>query len=125
MSVLSVAAASEIAKVEAQQVAPSHAVTGDERWYVAMTLPQRENVAAAQLQRQGFSTFLPLHRKTRRHARKVDTILVPLFPRYIFVAMNVKRDRWRSINGTLGVQRIVSNGFMPVPVPPGIVETLH
>jgi transcription elongation factor/antiterminator RfaH len=119
------AAVAEFGHVEARSSVPSFGKAGGERWYVATTLPHKENVAVANLRREGFCTFLPLYRKTRRHARKLDTIFAPLFPRYIFVAVDVDRDRWRSINGTLGVQRIVSNGEMPIPVPAGIVETLH
>ena len=33
--------------------------------------------------------------------RKVETISGPLFPRYLVTILDLKRDRWRSINGTL------------------------
>ena len=81
-----------------------------ERWYVARTLPQRELHAAKQLLNQGFRSFVPRYWKNRRHARKVETVSVPLFPRYIFVVVDRTRDRWRSINGTLGVDRLLMNG---------------
>src|SRR6185437_17046763 len=78
-----------------------------ERWYVARTLPQRELRAAQQLANQGFRSFLPRYWKNRRHARKMETISVPLFPRYIFTILDQGRDRWRSINGTFGVDRLL------------------
>jgi transcription elongation factor/antiterminator RfaH len=95
-----------------------------ERWYVARTLPQRELHAARQLANQGFRIFVPRYRKNRRHARKVETVSVPLFPRYIFVVVDRTRDRWRSINGTFGVDRLLVYGGEPQPVPEGVAENL-
>ena len=100
------------------------ALTDNERWYVARTLPQRELQAAQQLNNQGFRTFVPRYWKNRRHARKVETISAPLFPRYIFVVVDQTRDRWRSINGTIGVDRLLMYGGEPQPVPQGVVERL-
>ncbi len=95
-----------------------------ERWYVAMTLPRKERVAAANLANQHFRNFVPIHLETRRHARQFRTALAPVFPRYIFVILDVGRQRWRSVDGTLGVQRLITDGERPLPVAPGIVETL-
>ena len=99
-------------------------LTDNERWYVARTLPQRELQAAQQLNNQGFRTFVPRYWKNRRHARKVETISAPLFPRYIFVIVDQTRDRWRSINGTIGVDRLLMYGGEPQAVPQGVVESL-
>jgi transcription elongation factor/antiterminator RfaH len=99
-------------------------LTSEERWYVARTLPQRELQAAKQLANQDFSAFLPRYWRNRRHARRVETISAPLFPRYIFVVLDRSRDRWRSINGTLGIERLLMQGGEPQPVPHGVVESL-
>ncbi len=63
--------------------------------------------------------------KTRRHARKLDTVFVPFFPNYLFVHLDLSRERWRSINGTYGVARVVMRGEMPAPAPIGVVEALR
>jgi transcription elongation factor/antiterminator RfaH len=102
----------------------SLSLSEEERWYVARTLPQRELHAAQQLANQGFRAFVPRYWKNRRHARRVEMISAPLFPRYIFTALDVGRDRWRSVNGTLGVDRLLMTGGEPQPVPPGVVESL-
>jgi transcription antitermination factor NusG len=47
-----------------------------------------------------------------------------LFPRYIFTVVDRTRDRWRSINGTFGVDRLLMSGGDPQPVPHGLVESL-
>jgi transcriptional antiterminator RfaH len=95
-----------------------------ERWYVAMTVPRKERLAASQLDNQLYRSFLPLHLETRRHARKFTTVLAPVFPRYIFVILDIERQRWRSVNGTFGVQRLITDGERPLAVAPGVVETL-
>jgi len=94
------------------------------RWYVAHTRPHGEARAADHLRRQDFETFFPVFTKQRRHARRVETVLAPLFPRYLFVALDMATDRWRSINGTVGVDHLVCDGGGPMPVEANIVETL-
>ena len=68
--------------------------------------------------------FLPRFLKSRSHARKFETVLAPLFPRYMFIVLDLTRDRWRSVNGTLGVERLLMRGSEPEPVPRGLVEQL-
>ena len=53
---------------------------------------------------------------TLRHARKFKTVIVPVFPRYIFAILNVDTQRWRSINGTLGISRLIADGEKPIAV---------
>ena len=54
-----------------------------------------------------------------------NKFLAPLFPNYLFVRFDVSRDRWRSVNGTRGVIRLITQGETPQPVPVGIVEALQ
>ena len=95
-----------------------------ERWYVVRTQPHREARAGCELVNQGYSVFLPRFPKSRRHARKFDTVLAPLFPRYLFVGLDLTRHRWRSVNGTYGVEHLLMRGGTPEPVPRGLVEGL-
>lgn len=77
------------------------------RWYVAYTQSMKETVAHQNLTEQGFEVYLPRFKKIRRHARKIDEVLAPLFPRYIFVGMNLDNGQWRSVNGTRGVSHLL------------------
>lgn len=95
------------------------------RWYVAQTHPHAELRAAAHLERQGFATYLPRYRKRRRHARRVETVEAPLFPRYLFVAIDLAAQRWRSIHSTLGVSRLVCNGTDPEALPDDAIAQLR
>jgi transcriptional antiterminator RfaH len=94
------------------------------RWFVAHTQPHAEAKATSHLSRQGFETYFPRYLKRRRHARRVDIIAAPLFPRYLFVAVDIAAQRWRSIYSTVGVARLVCTGDDPTAVPDGIVEAL-
>ena len=94
------------------------------RWYVVHTKPRAEETALAHLRRQAFETFLPRFLKRRRHARRVDVAPSPLFPGYLFVALDPERSRWRSIRGTVGVNGLICHGDEPAPVPEGVVEAI-
>ena len=94
------------------------------RWYVVHTHPGAEAVAEGHLTRQGFETCLPRCAKERRHARRVERIAVPLFPRYLFVAIDMDTQRWRAIQSTFGVAALVAFGERPAPVPEGVVEEI-
>lgn len=96
-----------------------------ERWYVAETHPHAEAKALWHLERQGFTAYLPQYAKLRRHARRTDEVRAPLFPRYLFVRIDVARAAWRAIRSTVGVARLVSQGDAPAPVPEGVVEEIR
>ncbi len=67
---------------------------------------------------------MPKRLKTVRHARKITTVTAPFFPGYLFLALNLAHDRWRSVNGTFGVHRIIMACEQPQPVPHGVVEAM-
>ncbi len=94
------------------------------RWYVVHTQPHHEGRANANLRRQGFTTYLPRYLRSRRHARRTETVPRPLFPRYLFVGLDLACDRWRAIHSTFGVSHLVVAGDAPAPVPDGVVEEI-
>lgn len=95
------------------------------RWYAIHTQANGETRAARNLEQQGFEIYLPRCRKVRRHARKTECVLRPMFPRYLFVRLDPECERWRSINGTFGVSYIVAQGQMPLAVPGSVVDALR
>ena len=82
-------------------------------WYAVQTQPNRENLAVAHLERQGFDVWLPRIERIIRHARQAKSVRRPLFPGYLFINLDLETARWRSINGTIGVKNIVSFGRAP------------
>jgi transcriptional antiterminator RfaH len=95
------------------------------RWYVAQTHVHCEARAAAHLLRQGYDVYLPRYLKRRRHARRVETVAAPLFPRYLFVGFDVTAARWRSIQSTQGVANLVCNSNEPAVLADSIVKELR
>lgn len=94
------------------------------RWYLVHTQPRREFIAQDHLARQGYEVFLPSAWKTVRHARKLSTVKAAYFPGYLFVRFDTGTVRWRPIDGTRGVLRLVKAGNEPLAAPEGLVEAL-
>lgn len=93
-------------------------------WYAVHAKTGQEDFAQANLRRQGYVTFLPKSYRTIRHARSIKTTTAAFFPGYLFIALNLAADRWRSVDGTFGVLRIVKAHDRPLPAPQGLVNGL-
>jgi transcriptional antiterminator RfaH len=98
---------------------------GADPWFVVQTQVNAEAKAARNLLRQGFEIYWPRYLKRRSHARKIDEVAAPLFPRYMFVRIDMATQRWRAIQSTLGVASLVLNGAEPAPVPPQVLCSLR
>lgn len=93
-------------------------------WFLAQFKPNSHRIAERNLARQGFKPFLPLQEDTTRVRGKFTVQKRPLFPGYLFVAVDLLEGRWRAVNSTYGITRIVSFGKEPTPVPFELVEHL-
>jgi transcriptional antiterminator RfaH len=95
------------------------------QWHVVYTQYRAETRAVEQLRHQGFETYFPRCSKIRRHARREDVVRTALFPRYLFVAFDVEFDRWRAVNGTIGVNHLICHGEQPMALPDDVVPRLR
>jgi transcriptional antiterminator RfaH len=95
------------------------------QWYVVQTHSHAEAKAAQHLSRQGFGVYLPRYLKRRRHARRVETVAAPLFPRYLFVLIDMTTQPWRCVRSTIGVSNLVSCGDEPAPVTASVIDALR
>lgn len=93
-------------------------------WYVAQTQVQSEAKACANLVQQGFEVYLPRYLRTVRHARRVNVVRAPLFPNYIFIRIDMETQRWRAINSTVGIKRLVGHEGTPARIAANVVEEL-
>jgi len=93
-------------------------------WFLAQLKPNSFRIAERNLKRQGFTTFFPLAEETSQRRGKFATTLRPLFPGYIFVALDANGVLWRKVNSTQGVTKLVSFGDAPAPVPLDLVSQL-
>lgn len=92
------------------------------RWYCAETGPGRESLATDRLQHLGFAVFLPLCIREVRHARRVEVVQRPLFPRYLFLRFDVGADPWRRAYASQCVRIHGPTPEQPTPLPAGMVE---
>ena len=81
--------------------------------------------ARANLWERGLEVYLPLYRKRRSHARRVDWVSAPLFPRYLFVEADLEAGERRAIASARGVAQLVAFGERPATVAPGIIAELR
>lgn len=94
-------------------------------WYAVYTQTNKEAAAAQHLRNQGFEVYLPRYQKLRRHAGSAEIVATALFPRYLFVGIDMQQQRWRSVNGTVGVIGLVMSGDRPLPVPNPVMAEIR
>lgn len=94
------------------------------RWIAVSVHANREHVAEENLLRQGFRVYLPKLLRRTRHARRVQDVLRPLFPGYLFVELPSDLGRWRPILSTYGVRTLIRCGDRPSFVDPGFIAAL-
>lgn len=94
-------------------------------WYAVYTQPHAEPKALEHLLRQGYPAYLPRYRTKVTHARRRQIVLRPLFPRYLFAAVDRATMPWRPILSTIGVTDIVRSGDAPLSVPGEVVTTIR
>jgi len=76
-------------------------------WFVVSTHHNSEDLAIRNLERKGFQTYCPKYFRTISHARKIKKVLRPLFPKYIFVSFDRKKDNWLNINFLRGINSLI------------------
>ena len=95
-------------------------MTSTPEWYVLQTKARRETTALANLERQGYRSWLPKQRVTTCRRTRI----VPLFPGYLFVRLSPDVDNFAPIRSTFGVLRLVRFGDAYARVPDEMVDEL-
>ena len=94
-------------------------------WFIVQFKPQAHRLAVRNLDRQGFTTFLPLHDVTRTERGHFVTRARPLFPGYLFLMADDRPEAPRLVSSTLGVNRLVTMADRPAQVPDEVIEALR
>lgn len=80
-------------------------------WLVVQIKPNSHIIAARNLERQGYETFLPKMKATIKKDNKFINKDVFVFPGYLFVGIDLQNSNWTKINNTYGVAKVlVFNG---------------
>ena len=94
-------------------------------WYLIYTKPQQERLARENLERQGYTVYLPMLSKNIRRGRRFHARISPLFPRYLFIRLSHRSDDWGPIRSTTGVVHLVKFGEQAVSVPSSLIEAIQ
>ena len=93
-------------------------------WFILQFKPNSHHLAAKNLNRQGFETFLPLHETTSRRLSRFINTSKPLFPGYMFIKFDKLESEWHKINSTYGVSRLITFNSILKSMPIGFVDSL-
>jgi transcriptional antiterminator RfaH len=92
------------------------------RWYPVYSKPQKEKFAQFHLQSKGVEVFLPqlmLPQSQKRHRR-----VVPLFPSYLFVRIDVLSGESAYVVWSPGVKYLVSFNGVPASIDDEVIDFL-
>jgi transcriptional antiterminator RfaH len=98
------------------------------QWFVARTKTGREVTASVSVAGKGYPVFLPVQLVRRSHARKVEQVSKPLFPRYLFIRFDLANDTHGEINWCRGVANrglIVNADNKPISIPDPVIDRIR
>ena len=93
-------------------------------WFILQFKSNSHHLAAKNLNRQGFETFLPLHETTSRRLSRFINTSKPLFPGYMFIKFDKAESEWHKINNTYGVSRLITFNSILKSIPTSFVDSL-
>ena len=96
--------------------------SSERQWYVVYSKPQNEVHAKFHLELKGLQVFFPkllLPESAKKRKR-----IIPLFPNYLFVHINVLSHEYYAAIWSPGVRRIVSFNGYPASIDEKIVQLL-
>ena len=85
-------------------------------WYLIKTKPRQENIAIKNLENQDYSTYCATVTINNKH--------IVLFPGYLFIYLDKKKENWSPIRSTKGVVNFVRFGLYFAQVPDNVIECL-
>jgi len=94
-------------------------------WYVVHSKPRKEAQAAENLIRQGYATYLPRIKQQKHRRGRWQSVIEPLFPRYLFVHLTEGVDNFTPIRSTLGVTDLVRFGGVVKAVPDTLIAAIQ
>jgi transcriptional antiterminator RfaH len=94
------------------------------RWFLVLTKPASEQLAKINLSRQGYNIYYPRIQKTKRYRDRWVDRIVALFPRYLFVQLDMTSQSLAPVRSTVGVANVVRFGGEAATVPDDVVNAL-
>ena len=85
-------------------------------WYLIKTKPRQESVAIKNLENQEYSTYCPIV--------TINNKSIVLFPGYLFIYLDKKKENWSPIRSTKGVVNFVRFGLNFAQAPDNVIAFL-
>jgi transcription elongation factor/antiterminator RfaH len=101
----------------------SESLHSERHWYVVYSKPHKESSAKYHISAKGLEVFFPrlaLPRNTKR-----ANSVIPLFPNYLFVRLNIESEEYGYVSWSPGVNRIVGFNGRPTPIDEEILRFLQ
>ncbi len=95
------------------------------QWYVVLTKPRQEKIAAERLQQQGGHVFLPLFEVERVVKGKRRQQQEPLFPGYLFLQADPGSVLLSKVRSTIGARQLLTFGSQPITVNELLINDLR
>lgn len=92
-------------------------------WYLVYTKPKNEDIVSQKFVDAGFQVLNPKLKERKVYRRKLQDIISPLFPCYIFVRFDGSDD-YRLVKYTRGVKSIIGTTGEPSIVPEEIINSI-
>lgn len=92
-------------------------------WYLVYTKPKNEDIVSQKFTEAGFEVLNPKLKERKVYRRKLQDIISPLFPCYIFVRFDGSKD-YRLVKYTRGVKSIICAGASPSVLPEEIINSI-
>jgi transcriptional antiterminator RfaH len=96
-----------------------------DRWYLAYTKPQQEQIAQVNLEQQAFEAYLPLYKKFKKTEQGPVALFEPMFPRYILFRPSKQGQSISAVRSTKGIATIVRFGFEPAMLQDELVHRIR
>lgn len=93
-------------------------------WFLVYTKPRCEDGVSTKFIENGFEVLNPKIEERRYIRRKLQDVISPLFPCYIFVQFESPKN-YRLIKYTRGVKSVVGPENIPAVVPQGIIDQIR
>lgn len=104
----------------AEQTGPVVDAAALGQWYVVQSNARAERHAMLRLIERGFTVHFPHYWGKVHHARQIRDERFPLFPGYLFVALQAHQALY-DVEHTIGVAAVVHVASQPLEIPPRIM----
>lgn len=95
------------------------------QWYAVWTRSRQEKTAAAMLDTLGIQQYLPMNKELRQWSDRKHMVEVPIFSGYLFVCMDLLKQRALQVLEVPGVVAFVRNHLGPLPIPHSQIEDIR